>query len=184
MEGFRTLVRGWLGKVLMVILALPFVLFGVESYFSGGSTNSEIAATVDKTKITRLELEQGVSNERKSLLAKVGGNDDLIDETVLNQQILDKMIAQNVVLAKAQRLGFTMSDNQIIGVIHKVPNFQQDGKFSEELFQAYLKNSGNDRNSLFKMIRDQSAQNLLIEGISHSSLISAPETDRIIDRLP
>ncbi|AXI02552.1 SurA N-terminal domain-containing protein [Aquirhabdus parva] len=180
MEGFRTLVRGWLGKVLMVILALPFVLFGVESYFSGGSTNSEIAATVDKTKITRLELEQGVSNERKSLLAKVGGNDDLIDETVLNQQILDKMIAQNVVLAKAQRLGFTMSDNQIIGVIHKVPNFQQDGKFSEELFQAYLKNSGNDRNSLFKMIRDQSAQNLLIEGISHSSLISGPETDRIL----
>ena len=82
MDGFRTLVRGWLGKVLMVILALPFVLFGVESYFKG-SASSDIAATVDKKEISRRELEQRVGDQRKALLAKVGNNADLIDETVL-----------------------------------------------------------------------------------------------------
>jgi peptidyl-prolyl cis-trans isomerase D len=179
MEGIRTLARGWLGKVLMALISLPFVLFGVESYFSGGS-HSELAATVDKNNIARRELDQKVEAQRKELLTKVGGNVALINDTVLHQQVLDNLIAQSVILNQAHRLGFTMSDNQIIGLLHKEPSFQKDGKFSDDLFQAYLRNSGQDRIALFKMIRDQTSLSLMAQGITATSVAGGSEVDRIM----
>jgi len=179
MEGFRTLVRSWLGKVLMAILTLPFVLFGVESYFSG-SSHSEIAATVDKSNISRRELDQKVDEQRKALLPKVGGNADLIDDGVLHQQVLDNLIAQNVILSQANRLGLTMTDNQIVAMLHKEPSFQKDGKFSDDLFQAYLKNSGQDRFTLFKMVRDETSLSLMAQGISATSVSGGTEIDRVM----
>ncbi len=179
MEGFRTLVRGWLGKVLMVGLTLPFVLFGVEGYFSS-SSHSEIAATVDKKDISRAELEKRVGDQRKALLAKVGGNADLIDETVLTQQVLDNLIAQSVLLHQAHRLGLNMTDNQIVELLHKEPSFQKDNKFSDELFQAYLKNSGQDKVTLFKMIREQTAMSLLAQGVTNTGVAGGSELDRLM----
>lgn len=179
MEGFRTLMRGWLGKVLMVVLALPFVLVGLEGYFSSGA-NSETAATIDDSKISRTELEQRVGDQRKALLEKVGGNADLIDETVLNDQVLDNLIAQSVLLSQAQKLGVQMSDNQIVEMLHKEPSFQKDGKFADELFQAYLKNSGQDKVTLFKMIRDQTSLSLLAQGVNNTGVAGGSEVDRLM----
>ncbi len=179
MEGFRTLVRGWMGKVLMALLTLPFVLFGVESYFKG-SSDSEIAATIDKKNISRRELDQKVDEQRKSLLPKVGGDADLIDDSVLHQQVLDNLIAQSVILSQANRLGLTMTDNQIVAMLHKEPSFQKDGKFSDELFQAYLKNSGQDRFTLFKMVREQTSLSLMAQGIAATSVSGGSEIDRIM----
>lgn len=179
MEGFRTLVRGWLGKVLMALITLPFVLIGVEGYFSGGASN-DIAATVDKKEISRAELEQRVGAQRKELLAKVDGHSDLIDETILNQQVLDSLIAQSVLLHQAHRLGMNMSDSQIIELLHKEPSFQKDNKFSDELFQAYLKNSGKDKVTLFKMIRDQTSMSLLAQGVTNTGVAGGSELDRLM----
>ena len=179
MEGFRTMMRGWLGKVLMVFLILPFVLVGLEGYFSSGA-NSETAATVDKQDISRTELEQRVGDQRKALLAKVGDNADLIDETVLNDQVLDNLIAQSVLLSQAHKLGVRMTDDQIVELLHKEPSFQKDNKFSDELFQVYLKNSGQDKVTLFKMIRDQSSLSLLAQGVTNTGVAGGSEVDRLM----
>jgi len=179
MEGFRTLVRGWLGKVLMAIVALPFVLFGVESYFNGGAA-SDVAATVDDSKISRPELEQRVVEQRNKLLQRVGGNSELIDEKVLHDQVLEGLIAQNVALIKARKLGFTISDSQMVEMLHKEPSFQKDGKFSDQLFQDYLKNTKQDRNRLFATLRDQTAVTVLAQGINGSSIAGGGEVDRIM----
>jgi peptidyl-prolyl cis-trans isomerase D len=179
MDGLRTLAHGWVGKAFMLLVSLPFIFVGVDSYFSGGS-HSELAASVDKNNITRRELDQKVEAQRKELLPKVGGNVALIDDTVLHQQVLDNLIAQSVILNQAHRLGFKMTDNQIIELLHKEPSFQKEGKFSDDLFQAYLRNSGQDRIALFKMIRDQTSLSLMAQGITTTSIAGGNEVDRIM----
>ena len=179
MEGFRTLVRGWLGKVLMLVLALPFVFVGFDSYFSS-APSKDVAASVDKQFILSRELDQQVDQQHKKLLPNVGGDSNLIDDSVLQRQILDNLIAQRVLLTQARRVGFTMTDSQIVEMLHKEPSFQQNGKFSETLFQSYLKNSGNDRITLFKTIHDEMSLGLIARGISSSSVVGGPEIDRMI----
>jgi peptidyl-prolyl cis-trans isomerase D len=34
MESFRTVIKGWLGKVLLVLFLTPLALVGIEGYFS------------------------------------------------------------------------------------------------------------------------------------------------------
>jgi peptidyl-prolyl cis-trans isomerase D len=179
MDGLRAMAHGWVGKAFMLLVSLPFIFVGVDSYFSGGS-NNEIAATIDKQKISRRELDQKVDAQHKELLSKVGGNSDLIDDNVLHQQVLDNLIAQSVMLNQAHRLGFTMTDNQIVELLHKEPSFQKDGQFSDDLFQAYLKNSGQDRISLFNMVRDQTSLSLMAQGISATSVAGGTDADRIM----
>ena len=52
MEAFRTLIKGWVGKVLLVIFLVPFALVGMEGLFSLGS-KSDVAATVNKKDVLR-----------------------------------------------------------------------------------------------------------------------------------
>jgi peptidyl-prolyl cis-trans isomerase D len=168
-----------MGKLILVLIALPFVLFGVESYFSGGA-GSDVAATVDDSKISKPELEQRVIEQRNSLLNKLGGNSDLIDEKALHSIVLENLITQSVAQTKAQKLGFTISDSQLIDLVHKQPTFQKDGKFSDQLFQDYLRQQKQDRNSLFKMMRDQTSVNILAQGINNTAFAGGAEVDRIM----
>ncbi len=46
MESFRQMVKGWLGITMLALLAVPLVLVGMESYFSGGGRNL-VAAEVN-----------------------------------------------------------------------------------------------------------------------------------------
>ena len=40
MDAFRNMVRGWLGRFFLVLISIPFVFFGVETYFGGGAEPS------------------------------------------------------------------------------------------------------------------------------------------------
>ncbi len=55
MESFRKVIKGWLGKVLLVLFLTPLALVGIEGYFSGGSKDA--AKTVNGTEISQKELE-------------------------------------------------------------------------------------------------------------------------------
>jgi len=37
MESFRKVIKGWLGKVLLVLCLTPLAVVGIEGYFSGGN---------------------------------------------------------------------------------------------------------------------------------------------------
>ncbi len=37
MESFRTVIKGWLGKVLLVLFLTPLALVGIEGYFNRGN---------------------------------------------------------------------------------------------------------------------------------------------------
>ena len=88
MEGFRNLVKGWLGKVLLVLLIIPFAIVGVESYFSSGGR--VVVAEVNGEKIHQPELDQQVDRQRQQMMARIaenGGNPSDIDVPKLRKQV-------------------------------------------------------------------------------------------------
>ena len=70
MQEFREMVRGWLGKSLLALLAIPFVFVGIESYFGGSS--DPVVAEVDGNEINQSLLDRAVDNQRQQLLARMG----------------------------------------------------------------------------------------------------------------
>ncbi len=178
MEAFRRLIRGWLGKVLLVIFLIPFALVGIEGYFSRNG-NDETAIQVNKAKISQTALDTAIENQRKQLLEQVKG-----DESQLNQDAIKKLVTNNLVyrallLDQAKKLGFELSDQQIGQLIRQEPSFQENGKYSDALFQTYLKNSGTSLSQLLNDVREQVAIQQLAGGINDTGLASKADIDRL-----
>ena len=78
MESFRKVIKGWLGKVLLILFLTPLALVGIEGYFSGGKSE-DTAKLVNGQEISKKELESLTQTFKEQYLAYANG-----DETLLN----------------------------------------------------------------------------------------------------
>ncbi|MFZ3193337.1 MAG: SurA N-terminal domain-containing protein [Moraxellaceae bacterium] len=179
MEAFRTLIKGWVGKVLLVIFLVPFALVGMEGLFSLGS-KAGVAATVNKKDVSATELEQALNQRRQQLLQQVGNDESKINSVVLREQVLDGLVERAMLLQQAQALGFQITDVQAAALIRKEPSFEVDGKFSEERFQSFLKMTGQNSKALIQDIQSQMAVQQFAGGLTASAITSKAEIQNII----
>ena len=128
MEAFRTLIRGWLGKVLLALFLVPFALVGIDGYFAGNNS-ANTAAKVGDRDISQTELDRAITTQRDQLLSQVNNDASRVDDALLHDMILDNLIARAVLLNQASKLGFQLSPNQIGELIRKEPSFQENGVF-------------------------------------------------------
>ena len=54
-EAIREHAQGWIAKVILALLIIPFALWGIDSYFSGDGKEKP-AATVNKVEISQREI--------------------------------------------------------------------------------------------------------------------------------
>jgi peptidyl-prolyl cis-trans isomerase D len=179
MEAFRTLIKGWLGKVLLAFFLVPFALVGIDGYFSGGNSANEVAH-VGTQIVYKNQFDQAVSRQRDQLLTQVNNKAELIDDGILRELVLNQLVNQALLQDQAQHIGFALSDAQIAELIRKESSFQDNGQFSEKLFQDYLKRSGQDSKALINDIRRQYSLQLFAGGLQNTGFMSKSELDRIL----
>ncbi|MFB2578322.1 MULTISPECIES: SurA N-terminal domain-containing protein [unclassified Acinetobacter] len=162
METFRRLMRGWLGKVLLVAFLTPLALTGVDQYFNGGS---QYAAKVNGEKISQTDLDQRINQQRGDYLQMLNGDSSLINDAVLQEQTLNAMIMQQLLLQQADKLGINLSDAQIADILRTIPDFQENGQFSQARFEAILKQQGLSVDQLIASQRQRDVITLLMDSI-------------------
>lgn len=179
METFRQLIRGWLGKVLLVLFLVPFALVGIEGYFQGMGKDAA-AVKVNGEKISQTELDNALSTQRQRLLTQVQGDASLINDAALRKSVVDSLVAKTVLLQQAGKLGFNLNDQQVGEVIRGLPDFQVDGKYSDTVFQNYLRASGLSLSQLLNEVRQQTALKQLVGGVSETTITSKSDIERLV----
>lgn len=180
MEGFRNLVKGWLGKVLLVVLIVPFAIVGVESYFAGGGR--VVVAEVNGEKIHQTELDPLVERQRQQMMAQMaeqGGNPANIDVPKLRKQVLDGMISRLLLTQASNKAGYIISDEMVIKLIREVPAFQEDGKFSQTRYEMMLRQIGEDPASYPAKAKQELAYSMMIAGLGQSAFVTRAELERL-----
>lgn len=178
MESFRGLIKGWLGKVLLVLFLTPLALVGIEGYFQGNGKD-QAAIKVNKTEISQNVLDAAIDNQHKQLLEQVQGNASLLNDEAIKKSVTDSLISRALLLQQAKKAGFELSDQQVAHLIRQEPTFQQDGQYSEELFQGYLRSTRTSLAQLLNDVREQVALRQLAGGINDSGLASKVDVDRL-----
>lgn len=176
MEAFRRLIRGWLGKVLLVLFLVPFALVGIEGYFSGSGKDAA-AIKVNGEKISQTAIDSMVNTQRQQLLQQVQGDATQLNDAAIHKSVKDNLISKALLLQQAKKLGFNLSDEQVAHLIQQEPSFQENGKYSEKLFQAYLRNSGSSLAQLLAQVKEQVALQQLAGGINSTALVSSKDVD-------
>ena len=65
LQKIRDNLQGTIAKVIIAVIAVPFAVFGIEAFFTGGPPK---VARVGQENISQQELEQAIELQRRRLL--------------------------------------------------------------------------------------------------------------------
>lgn len=169
----------WLSYSVLAILALMFAVWGAYGMIELGTVDANTAAEVDGRKISREEVLVAWQNQLPRYLEIFGG--DLSDEQRrrLQEDLLDGFIRNAAVLARAEKLGFRVTREQIRQGYQQEPAFQIDGNFSQQAAYAALAAAGVTPQQYEADLRRRLVVNQLGGAIGGTSFITPSEAARL-----
>ncbi len=130
-------------RALQLILALlivpPFAFFGVDSYLRDGGPAAPVG-TVNGQSIGQQEFNIALRERQEALQQMSGGKVDaaLLDNPEMRFSVAESLVNQQVLLQHASRNRMVVTDQQLQSVLGQAPTFQEDGKFSQALYDQFL----------------------------------------------
>ena len=135
--------RNWLNWSL-VLVCLAFVIFYIPDFLRGTGADAETSGTVavvEGHQIKAAEFQRLYQAQVQAYRTAYGGNvnEQLLKQLGIEQQILQEMVDSRAALAEAERLGITVSDEEVRQRIFSIPAFQENGAFvGEQRYQQLL----------------------------------------------
>lgn len=125
--------RNWL-KWSLGLVCLAFVIFYIPDFLRSSGADaagSDTVAVVQGEPIHADEFRRTYQAQLQSYRSAYGGNmnDALLKQLGIDQQILQQMVDERAALAEADRLGLTVSDEEVAQRIYSIPAFQENGTF-------------------------------------------------------
>lgn len=171
LEAIRERAQGWIAKVILALLIIPFALWGIDSYFTGGGREAP-AAEINDGKISQREFVRALQEQQEALGAKV-------EDKALRQAVMDKLVNARLLSQVATKSGFAVRDPQIQAVLGGVEIFQENGKFSQARLDVFLRNRNMSQEELLAMV----GQDLLLKqvqiGYGEGALASRVAADQL-----
>jgi peptidyl-prolyl cis-trans isomerase D len=136
--------RDWL-KWSLGLVCVAFVLFYIPDFLQGtgaDAASSDTIASIEGHKITGGEFRRSYQAQLQAYRSAYGGqmNEQLLKQLGVENQILQQMVDERAALAEADRLGITVSDEEVRQRILATPAFQENGTFiGETRYQQLLR---------------------------------------------
>jgi len=153
-------------KILYTLLAVTFVWWGVGSF---GATVDAVA-DVRGTRITRREVDREAALLQRRYEQMLKGV-TLPQMPDLRGQALDNLIEAALVQHEVNRLGLEISDGEVVTAITRIPELQENGRFSRDLLERILRDQrdrGEFEDSIRRDLRDQRLRSLITDGVQVS----------------
>jgi peptidyl-prolyl cis-trans isomerase D len=125
--------RDWL-KWSLGLVCVAFVLFYIPDFLRGSgadAASSDTVAKVEGREITSGEFRRTYQAQLQAYRSAYGNNmsEQLLKQLGIDQQILQQMVDERAALAEADRLGISVSDEEVRQRIFTMPAFQENGAF-------------------------------------------------------
>jgi peptidyl-prolyl cis-trans isomerase D len=131
-------------QVVLLLLILPFLFFGLESY-SRFREHENVVAKVGGQTITQQEWDAAQRQQMERFRQMFGSQFDpkLFDTPEAKQAVLDNLIAQRVIAVEAVRNHLSVPDQLLQQTILAIPGLTTaDGKFDVERYKSLLAAQG------------------------------------------
>lgn len=128
------------GKVALAVLgtiALSFVFVGGANFTTIGSS---YAAKVDGVDISVGQFEAAYRDQIQSNPQIAALPDEF--RLQVRSNILEQLIQQRVIDNYLDEAGLMISDEQLSDIVHQFPEFQLDGRFDRDTYEAVLESAG------------------------------------------
>lgn len=145
-------IKGVLGFVVIGLISIPFTLWGIQSYL--GDDAPLFVASVNDAEISTQEFNAALSRFRQNLQEKYDGKIPF-EENELKNSVIEQLINQRLLQEVSYSNGYRVSDLVLSAEINKNENFQRDGKFDKEFYNAILASNGRNSVSYENALRSE-----------------------------
>ena len=167
LQAINDRIKGWLGIAIVILIGLPFALWGIQSYFD--DAGPRYAAKVNDSEITASEFERSVSRERQSMLRQFGGELP-ISEKMLRERVLSQMINKRLLEEVTFEQGYRISDAVLRERIRQL--FTIDGVFDRERFEAGIASIGMNIPMYEHALRNELRVQQMQSALSNSAFVT------------
>jgi peptidyl-prolyl cis-trans isomerase D len=137
LDAIRERSKGPLAKIILAAITIPFALFGIDTYMQNAGSNVAIAKVGGDT-VTAQEYGNALQNLRNKLQSEGKTDPAVLDNPAVKQSVLDRLISDRLLNKEVKDANFLITDEQLARYITGLPEFSQDGKFSQELYDQIL----------------------------------------------
>ncbi len=143
LEAIRDRAQGWIAKLILALITVPFALWGIDSYFRGGG-GGDVVANVGSAKIYRQEFNHALQTQADNLRQSQGTKFDpaLTQSKEFRESVLNALVERKALLLTATDAKLVAPDQQVAAIIQQIPVFLEDGQFSRERYEAGLRQRG------------------------------------------
>lgn len=172
LQNIREGIQGWLAWVIVIIICIPFALWGIQEYVS--PTPKSLVAEVNGVELSERDF-QNLVRQRKQQLAAMF-KDQNIDLSFMDAQIkknvLEQMIEEQVLLQSAQNAGMRIGDNLLVRKIHSIPAFQENDVFSQARYEQLLSANRMSKQKFEIDMRNATLLEQLRLGVTNSAFVT------------
>lgn len=139
LQSIRDRTQGWIAGIIISLLILSFALWGIHSYFIGGSANTTVAE-VNGVEITKGQLAVAYERLRRQMQSQFGSNNELPGnvDAGLKDRALQALVNIQVLKQSSLKQNYYISSAQVDSFLENMAEFQVNGQFSITRFQQAL----------------------------------------------
>jgi peptidyl-prolyl cis-trans isomerase D len=180
LQTIRERAQGWIAWAIVVLISIPFALWGIQSYLGIGG--EPVVASVNGVDITQRAFDYKYREVRAQLRERLGAayRPGLFDEKTLRAKVLDQMIRDNLLLQVSHDMGLRASDQEVRALIVANPAFQKDGRFDDATYQRALRLRGMRPPEFENGLRQQIVSTQLGRAVVASAFVTGKELDQAI----
>jgi peptidyl-prolyl cis-trans isomerase D len=178
LEFIRKRATGWVAWFIVILISIPFALWGIQEYMSPVSSLS--VAKVNGSEIGLREFQQAFQ-ERRMQLRRLFGPDlsASIDDARVRSETLERLINDELVLQAAATSGLRIGDIQLAEFIHSQETFRADGKFSQLQYENWLRSQGYSPGGFEELMRRDLLSGQFLSGLAASAFATDAELARL-----
>ena len=162
--------QGVFAWVILLLICVPFALWGIQNYVGGGSENA--VASVGDRDFYQQDLNRAYAQYSQNL----GGMN--FDENIIKKQALDKLIQDEVLLQHVQSEDLIVTDQTARKFIKSLDYFQKDKKYDKNIYKAMLASQRISSAEFVNRIK----KSLLMEQFQRSVIESGFATQQDIEK--
>ena len=175
LQSIRDNLTGPIVWVVIGLITVPFAIWGVESFFTGGTDPT--VAKIGGVKITQSQFRGAYENRYRQMQQLYGESfrADMIDPAKLRESVLDDLVQESVLRQSARSEGYRASNAAVREYIESIPAFQENGRFSAKAYRAAVSRSGQSAERLEAQLREGMMIEQMREAVQATAFVTPVE---------
>lgn len=167
LQAIREGAQGFFSWVILILISVPFALWGVNNYFGDGKERAVV--TVNGKEFLQNDVNQAMQPLQQRFNEALQSG--LVSEEQLKKEAIDGLVLKALLSQEASQRNMTVSDAVVRQSVTEIEAFQTEKRFDKRRYENLLSARGLSSRGFSEQVRQSKVLEQLQKGVSDSAFL-------------